>query len=52
MGYTNRIFEKNGFKSCIINLNGIKMKNFRIIELEKLNDSSNYERIEEGIYND
>ena len=28
------------------------MKNFRVIELEKLKDTSNYGRIEEGIYND
>lgn len=28
------------------------MKNFRIIALEKLSDSSNYQLIEEGIYND
>lgn len=28
------------------------MKNFRIIELEKLNDVSNFQQVEEGIYND
>ena len=28
------------------------MKNFRIIEVEKLKDSSSYQLIEEGIYND
>jgi hypothetical protein len=29
-----------------------KMKNFRIIALDKLKSSSNYQLIEEGIYND
>lgn len=28
------------------------MKNFEIIEIDKFKDSSNYEMIEEGIYND
>lgn len=28
------------------------MKNFRVIELEKLKDTSNFQQIEEGIYND
>jgi hypothetical protein len=28
------------------------MKNFKIITLEKLNDTSNYQLIEEGIYNE
>lgn len=28
------------------------MKNFKIIEVEKLKDSSSYELIEDGIYND
>ena len=28
------------------------MKNFKIIEVKKLNDISHYELIEEGIYND
>ena len=30
----------------------IFMKNFKIIESKKINDSSNFELIEEGIYND